>query len=165
MDYAAFDRAKYLEIQIFLVFLRSYLFKNNMQKIFPQNKTKKNFKNKIMPLKRGNNSFFYCRQMGEWNNTIPYHCIRVRMFHRTGILMNNEMDDFLLNHIQMYIDRIKANKIEPKKRLCLLWFVIVFKEDKPLVTGSPGSTIITAVLQELLNHLDLICLYQNHQRK
>ena len=74
--------------------------------------------------------------------------------------MNNEMDDFSSKpgYPNVYgLIGSEANKIEPKKTpLSSMTPVIVFKEDKPfLVTGSPGgSTIITAVLQELLNVLD-----------
>ena len=51
----------------------------------------------------------------------------------------------------------EANKIEPRKTpLSSMSPVIVFHDDKPLlITGSPGgSTIITSVLQEILNVLD-----------
>ena len=78
----------------------------------------------------------------------------------TGILMNNEMDDFsgqpgvpnqfgLLGGI--------ANEIEPAKRpLSSMTPTIVFDNDEPfLAIGSPGgSRIITAVLQIILNVVD-----------
>ena len=78
----------------------------------------------------------------------------------TGILMNNEMDDFsgqpgvpnqfgLLGGI--------ANEIEPAKRpLSSMTPTIVFDNDEPfLAIGSPGgSRIITAVLQIILNVID-----------
>ena len=78
----------------------------------------------------------------------------------TGILMNNEMDDFsgqpgvpnqfgLLGGI--------ANEIEPTKRpLSSMTPTIVFDNDEPfLAIGSPGgSRIITAVLQIILNVID-----------
>jgi gamma-glutamyltranspeptidase/glutathione hydrolase len=78
----------------------------------------------------------------------------------TGILMNNEMDDFSSKpgHPNVYgLIGSEANKIEPKKTpLSSMSPVIVFRDDKPfLITGSPGgSTIITSVLQEILNVLD-----------
>ncbi len=78
----------------------------------------------------------------------------------TGILMNNEMDDFSLKpgYPNAYgLIGSEANKIEPKKTpLSSMSPVIVFYGDKPyLITGSPGgSTIITSVLQEILNVLD-----------
>ena len=78
----------------------------------------------------------------------------------TGILMNNEMDDFsgqpgvpnqfgLLGGI--------ANEIEPAKRpLSSMTPTIVFDNGQPfLAIGSPGgSRIITAVLQIILNVVD-----------
>ena len=78
----------------------------------------------------------------------------------TGILMNNEMDDFSSKpgYPNAYgLVGSEANKIEPKKTpLSSMTPVIVFRDDKPyLITGSPGgSTIITSVLQEILNILD-----------
>ncbi len=78
----------------------------------------------------------------------------------TGILMNNEMDDFSSKpgHPNAYgLIGSEANKIEPKKTpLSSMSPVIVFRDDKPyLITGSPGgSTIITSVLQEILNVID-----------
>ena len=78
----------------------------------------------------------------------------------TGILMNNEMDDFsgqpgvpnqfgLLGGV--------ANEIEPAKRpLSSMTPTIVFDEGEPILAiGSPGgSRIITAVLQIILNVVD-----------
>ena len=78
----------------------------------------------------------------------------------TGVLMNNEMDDFSLKpgYPNTYgLVGSEANKIEPKKTpLSSMSPVIVFQDKKPLlITGSPGgSTIITSVLQEILNILD-----------
>jgi gamma-glutamyltranspeptidase/glutathione hydrolase len=78
----------------------------------------------------------------------------------TGILMNNEMDDFSSKpgFPNAYgLVGSEANKIEPKKTpLSSMTPVIIFKQGKPfLVSGSPGgSTIITSVLQEVLNVLD-----------
>ena len=73
----------------------------------------------------------------------------------TGILMNNEMDDFVSAPgvpNQFGLLGGEANKIEPFKRpLSSMTPTIVFEEDEPiLATGSPGgSVIITAVLQFL----------------
>ncbi len=78
----------------------------------------------------------------------------------TGILMNNEMDDFSSKpgHPNTYgLIGSEANKIEPKKTpLSSMSPAIVFRDERPyLITGSPGgSTIITSVLQEILNVLD-----------
>ena len=78
----------------------------------------------------------------------------------TGILMNNEMDDFSSKpgFPNAYgLVGSEANKIEPKKTpLSSMTPVIIFKQGRPfLISGSPGgSTIITSVLQEILNVLD-----------
>ena len=89
----------------------------------------------------------------------------------TGILMNNEMDDFSSKpgHPNVYgLIGSVANKIEPKKTpLSSMSPVIVFRNDKPyLITGSPGgSTIITSVLQEILNVLDFQMSLEESSKK
>ena len=89
----------------------------------------------------------------------------------TGILMNNEMDDFSSKpgYPNAYgLIGSEANKIEPKKTpLSSMSPVIVFHDDKPyLITGSPGgSTIITSVLQEILNVLDFQMSLKNLPKK
>ena len=78
----------------------------------------------------------------------------------TGILMNNEMDDFSQKpgYPNLYgLIGSEANKIEPKKSpLSSMSPVIITFEDMPyLITGSPGgSTIINTVFQEIVNVLD-----------
>ncbi len=78
----------------------------------------------------------------------------------TGILLNNEMDDFSAKEDtanQFGLIGRSANAIEPGKRmLSSMSPTIVTKDGKPvLVTGSPGgSTIITTVFQIILNVLD-----------
>lgn len=75
----------------------------------------------------------------------------------TGMLMNNEMDDFSAKPGSPNGYGLlggEANAIMPTKRpLSSMTPTIVFKDGKPyLLTGSPGgSKIITAVLQILLN--------------
>ena len=77
----------------------------------------------------------------------------------TGVLMNNEMDDFVSASgvpNQFGLVGGEANKIEPFKRpLSSMTPTIVLRDDKPIyATGSPGgSRIITTVLQFLLNTL------------
>ncbi|WP_133406617.1 gamma-glutamyltransferase [Parashewanella tropica] len=78
----------------------------------------------------------------------------------TGILLNNEMDDFSAKPgVPNGYGLIggEANSIKPGKRpLSSMTPTIVFKDDKPfLVTGSPGgSRIITTVLQLIMNVID-----------
>ncbi|BBM82922.1 gamma-glutamyltransferase [Candidatus Uabimicrobium amorphum] len=78
----------------------------------------------------------------------------------TGILLNNEMDDFVAKPgVPNAFGLLggKANAIEPQKRmLSSMTPTIVVKDDKPfLVTGSPGgSRIITTTLQIILNVID-----------
>ena len=68
----------------------------------------------------------------------------------TGILLNNEMDDFVPKPGSL-------NSVEPKKRpLSSMSPTIVLKDGKPFLTiGSPGATrIITALSQILMNIID-----------
>ena len=89
----------------------------------------------------------------------------------TGILMNNEMDDFSSKpgHPNAYgLVGSEANKIEPKKTpLSSMSPAIVFFDNKPyLITGSPGgSTIITSVLQEILNVIDFKMSLEESSKK
>jgi gamma-glutamyltranspeptidase / glutathione hydrolase len=77
-----------------------------------------------------------------------------------GFLLNNEMDDF---SIQPGVPNMygaiggKANAIAPGKRmLSSMTPTIVVKDDKPfMVVGTPGgTTIITSVLQSIINVID-----------
>lgn len=78
----------------------------------------------------------------------------------TGILMNNEMDDFsaapgIPN--QFGLLGAEANEIQPKKRpLSSMTPTIVMRDNELFfTTGSPGgSRIISAVLQSILNIVD-----------
>lgn len=78
----------------------------------------------------------------------------------TGILLNNEMDDFSAKHgVENAFGLIggDANAIAPYKRpLSSMTPTIVLKNQKAwLVTGSPGgSRIISTVLQTLINSID-----------
>ncbi|HSP87216.1 MAG TPA: gamma-glutamyltransferase [Ignavibacteriaceae bacterium] len=77
-----------------------------------------------------------------------------------GFLMNNEMDDFSSKPGEPNIYGLiggEANAIQPGKRmLSSMTPTIILKDNKPyLILGSPGgSTIITVVLQVILNCLD-----------
>lgn len=77
-----------------------------------------------------------------------------------GFLLNNEMDDF---SVQPGVPNMygaiggKANAIAPGKRmLSSMTPTIVLKNDKPyLIVGTPGgTTIITSVLQSIVNVID-----------
>lgn len=78
----------------------------------------------------------------------------------TGILLNDEMDDFSAKAGEANAYGLiggTANSIEPNKRpLSTMTPTIVLKDNKPwLVTGSPGgSRIITTVLQTIVNMID-----------
>jgi gamma-glutamyltranspeptidase/glutathione hydrolase len=78
----------------------------------------------------------------------------------TGILLNNEMDDFSVKPgVPNAYGLVggKANAVQPNKRpLSSMTPTLVFKDGKPfLATGSPGgSRIISTTLQLILNVLD-----------
>ncbi|MAT40279.1 MAG: gamma-glutamyltransferase [Ectothiorhodospiraceae bacterium] len=77
-----------------------------------------------------------------------------------GFLLNNEMDDFSIKPgipNQYGLVEGDANAIEPGKRmLSSMTPTVVLRNEKPvMVAGSPGGpTIITAVLQVILNILE-----------
>ena len=77
-----------------------------------------------------------------------------------GFLLNNEMDDFSGKpgtQNQFGLLGTEANSIQPEKRmLSSMTPTIVMKDGEPfLIIGSPGgSTIITVVLQVILNCID-----------
>ncbi len=77
-----------------------------------------------------------------------------------GFFLNNEMDDFSAKPgepNQFGLLGSTANSIQPEKRmLSSMTPTIVLKDDKPyIITGSPGgSTIITVVLQVIMNCID-----------
>lgn len=78
----------------------------------------------------------------------------------TGMLLNNEMDDFSAKPGAANAFGLLggfANAIEPGKRpLSSMTPVIVLKEEQPwLATGTPGGArIITTVLQTIINTID-----------
>ena len=77
-----------------------------------------------------------------------------------GFLLNNEMDDFSAKPgvpNQFGLVGGEANAIEPKKRMLssMTPTILVHTDGRILVTGSPGgSTIITTVLQIIVNLVD-----------
>jgi gamma-glutamyltranspeptidase/glutathione hydrolase len=78
----------------------------------------------------------------------------------TGVLLNNEMDDFTVKAgvANMYgLVQSDTNRIEPGKRpLSSMTPTIVTRDGKPwMILGTPGgSRIITAVMQTMLNVID-----------
>ena len=77
-----------------------------------------------------------------------------------GFILNNEMDDF---SVQPGVPNLygavggKANAIAPRKRmLSSMSPTVIFKDGKPfMVVGTPGgTTIITSVLQSIINVID-----------
>ena len=78
----------------------------------------------------------------------------------TGMLLNNEMDDFSAKpntENQFQLLGAEANAIAPNKRmLSSMTPTLVTRQGKPfLITGSPGgSTIITTTLQVIVNIID-----------
>ena len=77
-----------------------------------------------------------------------------------GFLLNNEMDDFSAkpgSSNQYGLIGSEANSIQPGKRmLSSMTPTIILKDNKPyIIIGSPGgSTIITTVLQVIMNCID-----------
>ncbi|UTA46415.1 gamma-glutamyltransferase [Simiduia sp. 21SJ11W-1] len=79
----------------------------------------------------------------------------------TGVVLNNQMDDF---SVQPGVPNIyglvgtEANSVQPGKRpLSSMAPTIVLKDGKPVMTvgAAGGPTIITQVVQAIINHLDL----------
>ncbi|MGI1677750.1 MAG: gamma-glutamyltransferase [Cellvibrionaceae bacterium] len=79
----------------------------------------------------------------------------------TGVILNNQMDDFSAKPGSPNAYRLvgaEANKIQPGKRpLSSMSPTIVLQDDVPILTtgAAGGPTIITQVLQTLVNHLDV----------
>ncbi len=78
----------------------------------------------------------------------------------TGILLNNEMDDFSAQPGSPNVFGLiggEVNAVEPRKRpLSSMTPTLLFKDGRPvMVTGTPGgSRIITQVLQVVMNVID-----------
>ena len=95
----------------------------------------------------------------KWGNVVDY-TLTIEQTGGSGIvvpgrgfLLNNELTDF-----STVYDPADPNRIEPGKRpRSSMSPTIILKEGKPfLALGSPGgSTIITTVLQTILNRVDL----------
>ncbi|WP_293108099.1 gamma-glutamyltransferase [Moorena sp. SIOASIH] len=101
---------------------------------------------------------FFCRTVNTY--TLNFRYGSTITVPGTGILLNNEMDDFSAKPgVANFFGLTGAefNAIAPQKRmLSSMTPTIVLKDGKAyLVTGSPGgSKIITTVLQLILNLID-----------
>lgn len=79
----------------------------------------------------------------------------------TGVVMNNQMDDFVAQPGAANIYGLigtEANAIAPGKRpLSSMSPTLVLRDDKPVMTlgAAGGPTIITQVAQGIINHIDL----------
>ncbi len=177
MDYAYKDRAKYLgDPDFFKVpqdLLTSKEYANDIYKLILEKKTA--FKENVTILEGEETTHFSI--LDKWGNAVSNTYTLNTAYGSgivpfgTGILMNNEMDDFSSKpgYPNAYgLVGSEANKIEPKKTpLSSMSPVIVFRDGKPyLITGSPGgSTIITSVLQEILNILDFQMSLEESSKK
>jgi gamma-glutamyltranspeptidase/glutathione hydrolase len=177
MDYAYKDRAEYLGDPDFYNVPQDFLTsKKYADKIFQKIKENK------LPTKAGVNLIegeetTHFSILDKWGNVVSNTYTLNTAYGSgiiptgTGILMNNEMDDFSSKpgYPNAYgLIGSEANKIEPKKTpLSSMSPVIVFHDKKPfLITGSPGgSTIITSVLQEILNVIDFQMSLEESSKK
>ncbi len=177
MDYAYNDRAKFLgDPEFFNVPQDLLISKKYADEIYYQIQKKKLPPKVNVKITEGEETTHFSI-VDKWGNAVSNTYTLNTAYGSgiiptgTGILMNNEMDDFSSKpgHPNAYgLIGSKANKIEPKKTpLSSMSPVIVFRDEKPyLVTGSPGgSTIITSVLQEILNILDFQMSLEESSKK
>ena len=177
MDYAYKDRAMYLGDPDFFEVPQDLLIsKNYANKIYQQIQEKKPPTKADVNIIEGEETTHFSI-IDKWGNAVSNTYTLNTAYGSgiipsgTGILMNNEMDDFSSKpgYPNAYgLVGSKANKIEPKKTpLSSMSPVIVFQNNKPfLITGSPGgSTIITSVLQEILNVLDFQMSLEESSKK
>lgn len=164
------DRSKYLgDPDFYPVPIDSLISKKYAQKLYSQITSSASNSADISPgLKNGNESLetTHYSIIDKWGNAVSVtttinsgYGSKV-VVDGAGFFLNNEMDDFSAKPgvpNQFGLLGSEANSIEPGKRmLSSMTPTIVLKDDKPvLIVGSPGgSTIITAVLQVVLNVLD-----------
>jgi gamma-glutamyltranspeptidase/glutathione hydrolase len=177
MDYAYKDRAEYLgDPDYFKVPQDKLTSKKYADEIFKQIQEKKLPSKTDVNVYEGEETTHFSI-VDKWGNAVSNTYTLNTAYGSgiiptgTGILMNNEMDDFSSKpgYPNAYgLVGSKANKIEPKKTpLSSMSPVIVLHHEKPyLITGSPGgSTIITSVLQEILNVLDFQMSLEESSKK
>ena len=177
MDFAYKDRAKYLGDPDFYEvpqdLLTSKKYADNIYQLIQREKLPE--KEEVNVIEGEDTTHFSI--VDKWGNAVSNTYTLNTAYgsgiipSETGILMNNEMDDFSSKpgYPNAYgLVGSEANKIEPKKTpLSSMSPVIVFQDKKPfLITGSPGgSTIITSVLQEILNVLDFQMSLEESSKK
>ena len=177
MDYAYRDRAKFLgDPEFFEVPQDLLTSKKYADEIYHQIQEKKYPSKATVNIVEGEETTHFSI-VDKWGNAVSNTYTLNTAYGSgiiptgTGILMNNEMDDFSSKpgYPNAYgLIGSEANKIEPKKTpLSSMSPVIVFHNEKPyLITGSPGgSTIITSVLQEILNVLDFQMSLEESSKK
>ena len=177
MDYAYKDRAMYLGDPDFFEVPQDLLMsKKYAYDIYRLIQEKKLPKKEVVNILEGEETTHFSI-LDRWGNAVSNTYTLNTAYGsgiiptETGILMNNEMDDFSSKpgYPNAYgLVGSEANKIEPKKTpLSSMSPVIVFQDNQPfLITGSPGgSTIITSVLQEILNVLDFQMSLEESSKK
>ena len=177
MDYAYRDRAKFLgDPEFFDVPQDLLTSKKYADEIYHQIQVKKYPSKATVNILEGEETTHFSI-VDKWGNAVSNTYTLNTAYGSgiiptgTGILMNNEMDDFSSKpgYPNAYgLIGSEANKIEPKKTpLSSMSPVIVLHNEKPyLITGSPGgSTIITSVLQEILNVLDFQMSLEESSKK
>lgn len=119
----------------------------------------------VISLREGTETTHYC-VIDRWGNAVSVTTTINSWFgsmvvvEGAGFLLNNEMDDFSAKPgvpNQYGLLGGEANSIQPGKRmLSAMTPTIVLKDGHPfLITGTPGgSTIITTVLQVIINIVD-----------
>ena len=177
MDYAYKDRAKYLGDPDFFNVPQEFLTSKEYAADLYQQIQKKKLPSKVKVNILEGEETTHFSILDKWGNAVSNTYTLNTAYGSgiiptgTGILMNNEMDDFSSKpgHPNAYgLIGSEANKIQPKKTpLSSMSPTIVLKDERPyLITGSPGgSTIITSVLQEILNVLDFKMSLEESSKK
>ena len=177
MDYAYKDRAKYLGDPDFFNVPEEFLTSKEYAADLYQQIQKKKLPSKVKVNILEGEETTHFSILDKWGNAVSNTYTLNTAYGSgiiptgTGILMNNEMDDFSSKpgHPNAYgLIGSEANKIQPKKTpLSSMSPTIVLKDERPyLITGSPGgSTIITSVLQEILNVLDFKMSLEESSKK
>lgn len=133
----------------------------NLEKATPSSEIKAG----VFPLQEGEHTTHFSVVDGDGNCVSNTYTLNTGygahvVAERTGVLLNNEMDDFTSKvGVPNVFGLIQgeANAIAPRKRpLSSMTPTIVLKDGKPfLVVGSPGGpTIINTVFQTILNVID-----------